>query len=88
MKKERLKLQLKEFEELQKTDPEEALKKLESIEKARALERHTLRHKNTGKWAKNLLIRAKYDKDVSFNLSNSEINRLFFSSAHQSCQPP
>lgn len=65
LKKERLKLQLKEFEELQKTDPEEALKKLESIEKARALERHTLRHKNTGKWAKNLLIRAKYDKDVS-----------------------
>lgn len=64
MKKERLKQQLKEFEELQKTNPEEALKKLEAIEKARALERHTLRHKNTGKWAKNKMIRAKYDKDV------------------------
>lgn len=65
LKKEKLKQQLKEFEDLQKTDPEEALKKLESLEKARALERHTLRHKSTGKWAKNKLIRAKYDKEVS-----------------------
>lgn len=64
LKKERLKQELKEFEDLQKKDPEEALKKLEAIEKARALERHTLRHKSTGKWAKNKLIRAKYDKEV------------------------
>ncbi|CAH0588948.1 unnamed protein product [Chrysodeixis includens] len=69
LKKEKLKQQLKEFEELQKTDPEEALKKLESLEKARALERHTLRHKNTGKWAKNKLIRAKYDKEVRQQLA-------------------
>nr|XP_013189830.1 unnamed protein product [Amyelois transitella] len=64
LKKEKLKQQLKEFEELQKENPEEALKKLDALEKARALERHTLRHKNTGKWAKNKMIRAKYDKDV------------------------
>ncbi|CAG9792307.1 unnamed protein product [Diatraea saccharalis] len=64
LKKEKLKLQLKEFEELQKKNPEEALQKLEALEKARALERHTLRHKNTGKWARNQLIRAKYDKEV------------------------
>ncbi|KAL4718283.1 hypothetical protein ACJJTC_013154, partial [Scirpophaga incertulas] len=64
LKKEKLKQQLKEFEELQKKDPEQALQKLEALEKARALERHTLRHKSTGKWAKNKLIRAKYDKDV------------------------
>lgn len=56
---------MKEFEELQKKDPEEALKKLEALDKVRALERHTLRHKNTGKWAKSKLVRAKYDKDVS-----------------------
>ena len=68
LKKEKLKQELKEFEELQKKDPEEALKKLESIEKARALERHTLRHKSTGKWAKNKLIRAKYDKEVKKSL--------------------
>lgn len=64
LKKEKLKQQLKEFEELQKTDPEEALKRLDALEKARALERHTLRHKNTGKWAKSKLVRAKYDKEV------------------------
>ncbi|KAG6445072.1 hypothetical protein O3G_MSEX003711 [Manduca sexta] len=64
LKKERLKKQLKEFEDLQKTNPEEALQKLEAIEKSRALERHTLRHKNTGKWAKNKMIRAKYDKEA------------------------
>ncbi|CAH0694698.1 unnamed protein product [Spodoptera exigua] len=70
LKKEKLKQELKEFEELQKRDPEEALKKLEAIEKARALERHTLRHKSTGKWAKNKLIRAKYDKEVRQQLAD------------------
>ncbi|XP_028156759.1 U3 small nucleolar RNA-associated protein 14 homolog A [Ostrinia furnacalis] len=69
LKKERLKQQLKEFEELQKKNPEEALEKLETLEKARALERHTLRHKNTGKWAKNKLIQAKYDKEVRQQLA-------------------
>ncbi|XP_050348045.1 U3 small nucleolar RNA-associated protein 14 homolog A [Nymphalis io] len=69
LKKEKLKQQIKEFEELQIKNPEEALKKLEELEKARALERHTLRHKNTGKWAKSKLVRAKYDKDVRQQLS-------------------
>ncbi|XP_045775005.1 U3 small nucleolar RNA-associated protein 14 homolog A [Maniola jurtina] len=69
LKKERLKQQLKEFEELQSKNPEEALKKLEELEKARALERHTLRHKNTGKWAKSKLVRAKYDKEVRQQLA-------------------
>ncbi|GBP30111.1 U3 small nucleolar RNA-associated protein 14 homolog A [Eumeta japonica] len=69
LKKEKLKQQLKEFEELQKTNPEEALKKLEELEKARALERHTLRHKNTGKWAKNKAVRAKYDKEARQQLA-------------------
>ncbi|KAJ0174554.1 hypothetical protein K1T71_009662 [Dendrolimus kikuchii] len=69
LKKERLKQQLKEFEELQKTNPEEALKKLEALEKTRALERHTLRHKNTGKWARNKMVRAKYDKEVRNQLA-------------------
>ncbi|XP_038222329.1 U3 small nucleolar RNA-associated protein 14 homolog A [Zerene cesonia] len=69
LKKERLKQQLKEFEDLQIKNPEEALKKLEELEKARALERHTLRHKNTGKWAKSKLVRAKYDKEVRQQLA-------------------
>ncbi|XP_068617616.1 U3 small nucleolar RNA-associated protein 14 homolog A [Battus philenor] len=69
LKKDKLKQQIKEFEDLQNKNPEEALKKLETLEKARALERHTLRHKNTGKWAKSKLVRAKYDKEVRQQLS-------------------
>lgn len=64
-KKAKIKQQLKEFEELRKSNPEEALKKLDEIERIRALERFSLRHKSTGKWAKNKQIRAKYDKEVS-----------------------
>lgn len=68
MKREKIKQQLKEFEELQKTNPEEALKRLEEIEKARAEERFSLRHKGTGQWARNKQIRAKYDKEVRISL--------------------
>ncbi|XP_072392881.1 U3 small nucleolar RNA-associated protein 14 homolog A-like [Diabrotica undecimpunctata] len=63
LRKERIKQQLKEFEQLQKVNPEEALKKLEDIEKARAEERFSLRHKGTGQWARNKQVRAKYDKE-------------------------
>ncbi|KAJ8916823.1 hypothetical protein NQ315_005830 [Exocentrus adspersus] len=63
LRREKIKQKLKEFEELQKTNPEEALKKLEDIEKARAEERFSLRHKGTGQWARNKQIRAKYDKE-------------------------
>ncbi|GJQ72186.1 hypothetical protein Trydic_g3278 [Trypoxylus dichotomus] len=62
-RKEKSKEQMKEFELLQKTNPEQALKKLEEIEMARAEERASLRHKSTGKWARNQQIRAKYDKE-------------------------
>lgn len=64
-RKEKIKLQLREFEELQKTNPEAALEKLEQLDRTRAEERMTLRHKNTGKWAKSKQIMAKYDKEVS-----------------------
>lgn len=64
-RKERIKQQIKEFEQLKKTDPEEALRKLEQLEKTRAEERMSLRHRSTGQWAKNKQIRAKYDKEVS-----------------------
>ncbi|VVC90019.1 unnamed protein product [Leptidea sinapis] len=43
--------------------------KIKSKKYHRALERHTLRHKNTGKWAKNKLVRAKYDKEVRQQLA-------------------
>lgn len=60
-----MKQQLKEFEELQKNNPREALLKLEQIDKVRAEERMSLRHRSTGQWAKNKQIRAKYNKEVS-----------------------
>ena len=69
MKKQKMQEQIKEFELLQKTNPEAALEKLNALEKSRVLERANLRHKNTGTWAKNLQIRAKYDKDVRKDLS-------------------
>lgn len=65
----KVKEQLKDFEELQKKDPEAALKKLEELERTRAEERVTLRHRSTGQWAKNLAVRAKYDKEVRFYYS-------------------
>lgn len=69
MKRQKMQEQIKQFELLQKTDPEAALEKLNALEKSRVLERANLRHKNTGTWAKNLQIRAKYDKDVRKDLS-------------------
>ncbi|KAJ1521419.1 hypothetical protein ONE63_003091 [Megalurothrips usitatus] len=62
-RRERIREQIKEFEELQQKDPEAALERLEQIEKERALERASLRHRSTGAWAKNQAVRAKYDKE-------------------------
>ncbi|XP_076247474.1 U3 small nucleolar RNA-associated protein 14 homolog A [Calliopsis andreniformis] len=72
-RKEKIKLQLKEFEELQKTNPEAALEKLEQLDKTRAEERMSLRHKNTGKWAKSKQIRAKYDTESRQQLAQQLI---------------
>lgn len=69
LKKEKMKSQMKEFETLQKSDPELALQKLEQFEKNRVMERALLRHKNTGTWAKNLQVRAKYDTTVRKELA-------------------
>ncbi|XP_053694897.1 U3 small nucleolar RNA-associated protein 14 homolog A [Sabethes cyaneus] len=68
-KRDKVRAQIKQFEELQRTDPEAALRQLEAIEKQRYQERATLRHKNTGSWAKNMQIRAKYDMNVRQELA-------------------
>ncbi|XP_043493693.1 U3 small nucleolar RNA-associated protein 14 homolog A isoform X1 [Polistes fuscatus] len=68
-RKERIKQQIKEFEELQKSDPQTALEKLSLLDKSRAKERVTLRHKSTGQWAKNKQVRAKYDKETRQELA-------------------
>lgn len=70
LKKERLKQQIKEFEQLQKTDPEAALRKIEQLDRNRVEERANQRHRNTGTWAKNLQVRAKYNKEVRKELAD------------------
>lgn len=69
MKKEKLKKQLADFEELKKVDPEAVLVELEKIEKARLEERAHQRHRNTGTWAKNLQVRAKFDREARDELT-------------------
>lgn len=68
-KREKLKKTMKEFEELKKTDPKKALEKLQELEKIRIQERTTLKHLNTGKWAKFNKIRANNDKEARQKLS-------------------
>ncbi|XP_054432983.1 U3 small nucleolar RNA-associated protein 14 homolog A [Pteronotus mesoamericanus] len=64
MKKEKAKKALKDFEKLQKVDPTAALEELEKLEKARMMERMSLKHQNSGKWAKSKAIMAKYDLEA------------------------
>jgi len=52
---------LKQFDEMVKTDPAAALEELNKIELARMQERMSLKHQNSGKWAKSKAIMAKYD---------------------------
>lgn len=76
LKKEKLRKELAEFEELQKTDPEAVLERLEMLERSRVEERAHLRHRNTGTWAKNLQVRAKFDRDARQELAQQiEIGR-------------
>lgn len=56
-KREDIKKKIKDFEDMKTTNPELALKELEKIDRQRVKERTTLRHKNTGTWAKNLQVR-------------------------------
>ncbi|KAL2768190.1 U3 small nucleolar RNA-associated protein 14-like protein A isoform 2 [Daubentonia madagascariensis] len=64
MKKGKAKKALKEFEQLRKVNPTAALEELEKIEKARMMERMSLKHQNSGKWAKSKAIMAKYDLEA------------------------
>ncbi|XP_011169159.1 U3 small nucleolar RNA-associated protein 14 homolog A [Solenopsis invicta] len=68
-RKDKIKQQLKDFEKLKDSNPEEALAKLEQLDKTRAEERMSLKHKNTGQWARNKQIKAKYNKETRQILS-------------------
>ncbi|XP_051528524.1 U3 small nucleolar RNA-associated protein 14 homolog A [Myxocyprinus asiaticus] len=52
---------LKQFDEMLKTDPTGALEELKKMELSRMEERMSLKHQNSGKWAKSKAIMAKYD---------------------------
>ncbi|XP_012408699.1 U3 small nucleolar RNA-associated protein 14 homolog A isoform X1 [Sarcophilus harrisii] len=64
LKKKKNKEVLKQFEELRKINPTAALEQLQKIENARIQERMTLKHQNSGKWAKSKAIMAKYDLEA------------------------
>lgn len=64
LKKSKLKEAVKAFEDLRKTNPDAALEELQKIGKARIEERMSLKHQNSGKWAKTKAIMAKYDDDA------------------------
>ncbi|KAB5522257.1 hypothetical protein PHYPO_G00157500 [Pangasianodon hypophthalmus] len=52
---------LKQFDEMMKADPAAALEELKKMELSRMEERMSLKHQNSGKWAKTKAIMAKYD---------------------------
>ncbi|XP_007659906.2 U3 small nucleolar RNA-associated protein 14 homolog A isoform X2 [Ornithorhynchus anatinus] len=64
LRKGKAKEALKKFEALRKSDPVAALEELEKIEKARMQERMSLKHQNSGKWARSKAIMAKYDLEA------------------------
>lgn len=53
---------LKKFDEMVKTDPAAALEELNRMELGRMQERMSLKHQNSGKWARSKAIMAKYDE--------------------------
>ncbi|XP_024142429.1 U3 small nucleolar RNA-associated protein 14 homolog A [Oryzias melastigma] len=53
---------LKQFEQMVKTDPTGALEELNKMELARMKERMSLKHQNSGKWARAKAVMAKYDQ--------------------------
>lgn len=63
LKKDKMNKVLKDFEELQQTDPDAAQEKLKELDRQRIMERVTLKHRSTGKWAKYQKLRAKYNPE-------------------------
>ncbi|XP_077395802.1 U3 small nucleolar RNA-associated protein 14 homolog A [Festucalex cinctus] len=55
---------LKRFDEMVKNDPAAALEEINKMELARMQERMSLKHQNSGKWARSKAIMAKYDESA------------------------
>lgn len=60
LKKERVKAHMKKVE----SNGDALLDEIKKLERLRAQERASLKHKNTGKWAKHAKFRMKYDEDA------------------------
>ncbi|XP_062393142.1 U3 small nucleolar RNA-associated protein 14 homolog A [Sardina pilchardus] len=74
--KAKMKTFLKQFEEMCKSDPERAMEELQKMEKNRIEERMSLKHQNSGKWAKSKAIMAKYDLGARKDMQDQlELNR-------------
>ncbi|CAH1228074.1 UTP14C [Branchiostoma lanceolatum] len=63
-KRSRLHAEKLAIEELHKTNPELAQEEIRKAEKLHAEERASLRHKNTGKWARSKMVMAKFDEEA------------------------
>ncbi|KAM9787681.1 U3 small nucleolar RNA-associated protein 14 homolog A [Syngnathus typhle] len=64
LNKEKRKDFLKNFDDMLKNDPSAALEEINKIELGRMQERMSLKHQNSGKWAKSKAIMAKYDQSA------------------------
>ncbi|XP_071541684.1 U3 small nucleolar RNA-associated protein 14 homolog A [Panulirus ornatus] len=71
LRREKLRKQKAELEQLQKTDPEAALEKLKELDLVRVQERMTLRHKKS-KWAHLQSFRANKDKNAMAALKENQ----------------
>lgn len=69
LKKDKLKKTVDEFDQLVAENSDKAVEKLEELDRLRALERASLKHMNTGKWAKHNKLRAKYDDQARESLN-------------------
>ncbi|KAH9520825.1 U3 small nucleolar RNA-associated protein 14 A [Dermatophagoides farinae] len=69
MRKDKLKKAVDEFDDLVAGNHEKAAEKLDELDRLRALERASLKHMNTGKWAKHHRIRAKYNEQSRNDLN-------------------
>lgn len=79
---------LKKFEEMVKTDPSAALDELNKMEMSRMQERMSLKHQNSGKWAKTKAIMAKYDEGARKAMQqqlevNKELTQKLVISLHE-----
>src|SRR5699024_7867314 len=69
LKKEKLKKTIEEFDQIVDQGAEGAEEKLAELDRLRALERASLKHHITGKWAKYNKLRAKYDDSARDELN-------------------